>query len=244
MQEREIPSKFDNGVYRFFKFGLRIWFALGYRIRSHKMHKVPDKGGALICCNHQSNLDPMLVGATIRRDLHFLAKKSLFAGKLKPFMHKLHCIPLDRKKGLAGIKATIKRLKLGHLVMVFPEGTRSKDGEIKEFKGGFLMMARRAKAPVVPAALDGAHQAYPPGTNFPWPGHIHVVFGDPINYEDYNDKSDEEVMKLLEVRIRECFAIARQKREHHLSLNIRNRQPKMRLSKPVKSTHLQTSVES
>lgn len=233
MTDRELPNKIDNGVYRVFKFGLRIWFTLGYRIRPHHTDKIPDVGGALVCCNHQSNLDPMLVGATIRRDLHFLAKKSLFEGKLKVLMHGLHCIPLDRKKGLAGIKATIKRLKLGHLVMVFPEGTRSKDGEIKQFKGGFLTMARRAKVPMVPSALDGAHQAYPPGTNVPWPGHIHVVFGDPIPYDEYADKDDEEVMQMLEERIRACFAIARKKREHHLSLNIRNRQPKMRLSKPV-----------
>ena len=231
--EREYPNKFDNAIYRVFKFGLRIWFTLGYRIRCHFPDKVPKEGGALICCNHQSNLDPMLVGATIRRDLHFLAKKSLFTGKLKKLMHGLHCIPLDRKKGLAGIKATIKRLKRGHLVMVFPEGTRSIDGEIKEFKGGFLTMARRAKVPVVPSALDGAHQAYPPGANFPWPGHIHVVFGEPIFHDDYVNMSDEEVMELLETRIRECFALARKKREHHLSLNIRNRQPKMRLSKPA-----------
>jgi len=233
MEERDQPNTVDNAIYRVLKFGLRIWFTLGYRIRCHVLHDVPEVGGALMCCNHQSNLDPMLVGATLRRDLHFLAKKSLFDGKLKVLMHGLHCIPLDRKKGLAGIKATIKRLKLGHLVMVFPEGTRSPDGEIKEFKGGFLTMARRAKVPVVPSALDGAHQAYPPGTNFPWPGHIHVVFGEPIPFEQYNDMSDEEVMQLLEKRVRECFAVARKRREHHLSLNIRNRQPKMRLSKPA-----------
>ena len=183
MEEREFPSKTDDGIYRLFKFGLRIWFTLGYRIRCHFAHKVPDNGGALVCCNHQSNLDPMLVGATIRRDLHFLAKKSIFEGKLKGLMHGLHCIPIDRKKGLAGIKATIKRLKIGHLVMVFPEGTRSRDGEIQKFKGGFLTMARRAKVPVVPTALDGAFQAYPPSTNFPWPGHVHVVFGEPIHYD-------------------------------------------------------------
>ena len=220
-----------------FKLMLRVWALLFYRFRCHNVDNFPESGRGLVCPNHQSNLDPMLVGITCKRNVYYLAKKSLFKHHpLKLLQNTLHCIAIDRKRGVGGIKNTIKVLKNERLVLVIPEGSRTKTGEMQQIKGGFLTLARKTKSPLIPAGIEGAFAACPPNTIIPRFGHIHVAIGEPITAEQIKEMDDEEVIAELEKRIRGCVEVARQKREHHISLNIRNRKPKWRLSKPVEAS--------
>src|SRR5687767_7196522 len=92
----------------------------------------PQRGGGLICSNHQSHFDPPLVGMTCNRRMNYLARDTLYkVPVLKQVIHFLDAIPIDREGGgLAGLKETLRRLKAGELVLIFPEGTRTHDGEV------------------------------------------------------------------------------------------------------------------
>src|SRR6185369_4246968 len=93
----------------------------------------------------------------------------------------LDAIPIDRDGlGLAGLKETLKRLKRGEMVLIFPEGTRTPDGQVAPLKPGFCAIARRANVPLVPVAIDGAFDAWPRFSPVPRPATIHVEFGPPI----------------------------------------------------------------
>ncbi len=233
---KDLPNPVEIFFHNLFKLMLRIWALLFYRMRCHHVERYPKSGGGLICSNHQSNLDPMLVGVTCRRNVYYLAKKSIFKKQpLKLMQNTLHCIAIDRGRGISGIKNTIKKLKQGKLVLVFPEGSRSKTGKMQTIKGGFLTLARKTKSPLIPAGIEGAHAAYPPGSSFPRLGHVHVAVGEPITYDEYQDLNDEQLVELLEERMRACVKEAGEKREHHISLNIRDRKPSWRLSEPAQT---------
>lgn len=234
MAKPDLPNFIEIAFHNLFKLGLRIWATLFYRLRCHQVDNYPDSGRGLVCSNHQSNLDPMLVGVTSRRNVHYLAKKSLFKRHpLKLLRNTLHCIPIDRGMGISGIKNTIRRLKQEKLVLIFPEGSRSRNGKMQPFKSGFLTLARKTKSPLIPVGIEGAYESYPPGTKFPLPGYVHVVVGKPITPEDFKEMTDEDVIAILEDRIRECVELAGEKRDHHMSLNIRDRTPQWRLSRPA-----------
>src|SRR6185369_6071241 len=116
---------------------------------------IPREGGGLILSNHQSNLDPYVIGLCSDRLLSYVARVTLF--RFKPFgwfITWLGAIPIDREgSGIAGLKETLKRLKQGDLVLLFPEGTRTPDGDVRPLKPGFCAIARRCGLPLVPMAL-------------------------------------------------------------------------------------------
>ena len=109
------------------------------RIRVVGREHVPQKQGGLLLSNHQSHLDPVLLGLACDRRLNYLARESLF--RFTPFrwlIQSLDAIPIDREGvGLSGLKETLRRLKQDELVLIFPEGTRTRDGEISPLKPGF-----------------------------------------------------------------------------------------------------------
>ena len=189
----------------------RMACVLLFRIRPLNLGNFPSQGRALICSNHQSHLDPVLVGLGCRRRLNYLARKSLF--KFKPFawlINFLDAIPIDLSgSGLGGLKETIKRLKRDEMVVIFPEGTRTPDGELGQLSPGFLIMARRTKSPLVPVGLDGAHRAWPRNRKYPLPAKIAVSIGKPIPFEDYRDLDDEALLAMLRQRIEVEFLSAR-----------------------------------
>ncbi|MCC9607596.1 1-acyl-sn-glycerol-3-phosphate acyltransferase [Blastopirellula sp. JC732] len=185
-----------------------------FRIRVYGRENWPTEGGGLVCPNHQSFLDPLLVGLTCDRRLNFLARRTLF--KFLPFrmlIESLDTIPIDRDgSGLAGLKETLKRLKRGELVLIFPEGTRTSDGELQPLKGGFIPMARRGGVPIIPVAIDGAFDAWPRSAKFPRRSVIHIRIAPPISTEMLNSLSDDELLAELDRRLAEAFAAIRETR--------------------------------
>ena len=191
----------------------RIQLTLCYRIRVHGLDNFPEPGSTLVCSNHQSFLDPVVLGVTSLRPLNYLARKTLF--KLLPvrlFLELNDAIPIDLDSmGMAGIKESLKRLKRGEMLVVFPEGTRSDNGELLPFKPGFDLLARRSKSRMLPVALDGCYQAFPRDKMLPRLGEIQVVFGQPIEFNEYKDWTPEETAAMLQIRIAECLADARRR---------------------------------
>jgi 1-acyl-sn-glycerol-3-phosphate acyltransferase len=176
---------------------------------------MPVEGGVMVVSNHQSHFDPPLIAAGLRRPLNFLARKSLF--RFKPFawlIDVLDAIPLDTEGiGFEGIKESLKRLRGGEMILIFPEGARTWDGEIAPFLPGSLVLAQRSKVTILPTALNGCYDAWSRTKKFPrlW-GKIRVIYGKPISYDEFKDLSEEELRQLLETKIAELFQILKTKR--------------------------------
>jgi 1-acyl-sn-glycerol-3-phosphate acyltransferase len=150
-----------------------------FGVRTRFAEPLPKTGGLLVLSSHQSHLDPLLLGLACDRRLSSLARASLY--KFKPFGYvitALDAVPIDREaSALAGMKTVIRRLEGGAAVILFPEGTRTRDGQLGDVKGGFAIIARRAGVPIVPAAIVGAHECWPRTARFPRPGRIRLEFG-------------------------------------------------------------------
>jgi 1-acyl-sn-glycerol-3-phosphate acyltransferase len=144
---------------------------------------IPAKGPAIIACNHVSFLDPVIVGLGTRRKVNFLARAGLFEipffGSL---IRKLGAFPLKREgvNDISAIKHSLKSLKKGELLVVFPEGTRSYDGEMQEAHAGVGLLAVKAQVPVIPAYVKGAELAMPRNSKIIKPVQITAKFGLPI----------------------------------------------------------------
>ena len=179
-----------------------------YRVRFYGYNNLPESGPVVVISNHQSHYDPPLIGTGLHRRLNFLARKTLF--KFKPFawaIDVLDAIPLDIDGfGFAGIKESIKRLKNGEIILVFPEGGRTWDGNIAPFLQGSLTLAQRTKSAILPMAICGCYEVFPRTKMFPKPwGKIRVVYGKVIPYEEIKDLSEEELRRMCETRIAELY---------------------------------------
>lgn len=179
---------------------------------------LPQQGGALLVSNHQSHLDPPLIGQAVSRRINYLARRTLFKFFLfRWLIQSLDAIPIDRDgSGIGGIKETMRRLKRGGQVLMFPEGTRTANGEMNPLKPGFCAMVRRSKVPIVPMAIDGSFQAWPRTRRFPRLGVIHIHIGPQISPDEQAEKTDAELVEFVEKRIADCFANARMSRSRGL----------------------------
>lgn len=140
-------------------------------------------GPAILAMNHQSYLDPLLAGITSDRAIYFLARRTLLdvpiLGWLLP---KLNVIPVNQEGvDRSAIKAMIRILNAGHAVLIFPEGSRTLDGNLQPAEPGLGLMIAKTLAPVVPMRIFGAHEALPRG------GGLHlvpitIVVGEPISF--------------------------------------------------------------
>lgn len=192
----------------------RLIAVVVFRIRVAGREKIPASGGGLVCANHQSFFDPVLVGLVFNQRLNYLARATLFRFWLfRWLIQSLDAIPIERDgMGLGGLKETLRRLKAGEYVLIFPEGTRTADGEVAALKPGFCAVARRAKVPLIPLAFDGAFQAWPRSAKLPRPARVGVQVGDPITPDVVESLTDAELVAELEARIRACHAAARRLR--------------------------------
>ncbi len=146
-------SLFKRIVYSSSGLAVRLVGVSLFRLRCVGRDSLPAEGGVLVCSNHQSFFDVLLMGATCRRRLNFLARSSLF--RFKPFRWLIElydAIPIDLDKfSMSGLKTTLRCLKRGEMVLIFPEGTRTRDGEVGSLKPGFCSLARRGKAGCSPS---------------------------------------------------------------------------------------------
>lgn len=192
---------------------LQIGAVLIYRVRYSGLENIPATGGVLVVSNHQSHFDPPLIGVGCPRQMNYVARETLFASR--PFgwlLRSVGAIPIDRDGlGLSGIKQSLKLLKNGAMVVIFPEGTRTRDGELGKFRPGFTTLAARSNACILPAAIDGAYQAWPRTQKYPGFGRIRVHYGKPIPHAEIAGRDERELLIEVERRVRECLEILRRK---------------------------------
>jgi len=174
--------------YRMWRGTLRLTGVAAFRIRHTGIHNIPPEGPAVIAANHQSFIDPPLIGMGARRTLHYIARKSLLGfAPFDWFILSLNAVPLDQEgSALRGIKDALEVLKRDGALLIFPEGSRTLDGEIAPFLPGIRPLATRGKATIVPTAIAGAFQSMPIGSPLPKPLPIHIHFGEPIRPEEFD----------------------------------------------------------
>lgn len=178
----------DMRVYQFSTFLFKVFLRIWNRMRVRGVKNIPDEGGVLLASNHASFLDPPAVGGSYRgRPVHFMARNTLWNSKFGTWwMTKVGCIPVSRGTGdIKALKLTIKALKEGRAVSMFPEGTRTEDGELQEAKGGIGFIIEKSGCVVVPAYIDGTYKAHPKGSKGIKPCKVAITYGKPITQEDF-----------------------------------------------------------
>ncbi|NMC20011.1 MAG: 1-acyl-sn-glycerol-3-phosphate acyltransferase, partial [Thermogutta sp.] len=201
-KDRKPPKHVNRCWYEFSRFVVRAAAAVFFRIRYSGSEAIPRTGPVLIVSNHQSHLDPPLIGAGVPRTTSYLARQSLFRSRLfSRLLRSYGAIPLDLEGNpLAGLRESLRRLKSGDALLIFPEGTRTPHGDLQPFERGFTALARRSQAAIVPAAIEGAFQAWPRRRRFPRPGRVRVHFGPPLMPDEYREWSDERLLAETEAR--------------------------------------------
>ncbi len=168
--------------FRVFQYAVRAFLFPLFRYRRRGWRRIPDGGPVLLVSNHASHLDPVMVGAATERRLFYLARSTLFRPRLFAwFIRSFGAVPIEREgHGLGGVKTTLALLREGCAVVVFPEGTRTRDGSIGPLRGGFVNVAKRTAVSVVPVWVDGTFEVLPRGRRFPRPRKIEVRVGAPF----------------------------------------------------------------
>lgn len=177
--------------------GFLFW--LLYRNKVYFSEK-PPAGGAILAANHVSFLDPPIIGGTWPQEIHFLASDYLFkVPLLAPLIRALNSHPVARGSGdLSAFRMTAQLLKEGKKVVVFPEGTRSKTGELSEFKRGVAKLAFTSGAAVIPIYIQGTAEIW--GRGRKWPklfGKTAIYYGKAIYLEDYKNLDKREAEETL-----------------------------------------------
>lgn len=194
----EVAWKYGQQV--FMKWCLFTINTLGMDITIEGKEKIPEE----ICVfmgNHQSILDVPTLRYAVDRPLDFVAKKELAkVPTIGYWITHLKSVTLDRQNAREGIKSinqAIKNIKDGYSFAVFPEGTRSKDGEIHEFKKGSLKLATKPKVPIIPFAIDGTSACFEDNRKFK-AGKITIKFGDPIYTNNISREDEKNLMNVVQ----------------------------------------------
>ena len=174
-----------NLSYRIGWIFFRAVFAIYFRWRTFGAENVPMNGGVILASNHASFLDPPLVGAGLKRGINFLARESLFRFPIMgAVLRSWNVVPVDREGGGAkGLKNILDRLLNGAGIILFPEGTRTKDGQLQPARSGIGLTDIKSTAPVVPVRVFGTFAAYGRNHKFPRPHRLVVKYGRPMNFE-------------------------------------------------------------
>jgi 1-acyl-sn-glycerol-3-phosphate acyltransferase len=163
----------------------RVVCAVYFRWRVYHPERVPLRGPVILAANHASFIDPPLVGAGLKRDINYLARESLFRFPVVgAILRAVNCVPVDRDGGgAAGLRAILDRLLAGGGIILFPEGTRTRDGLLQPARSGIGLAVIKSDAPVVPVRVFGTFEAYGRQMRFPIPRPIAVKYGQPMHFE-------------------------------------------------------------
>lgn len=180
------PLVHATPAYRAARALTRLAWGLLFRARYEGREHMPASGGALLCANHQSFLDIPLVSHVTRRHVSFVARASLADSRpLAWLMRQCGAVLVRRGKAdRAALREMLAHLERGDLVAIFPEGTRTHDGSLGEFRAGALLAARQAGVPIVPVGIRGAFEAWPRQRSLPRPRRIAVRLGAPVAADD------------------------------------------------------------
>jgi 1-acyl-sn-glycerol-3-phosphate acyltransferase len=188
-------------------FGSAFRSLFGLRITGRE-HLITD-GAVLVASNHQSFLDPPLIGNLYQDEMVFLARKTLFKGFFKWLYPQWNAIPVDQDRpDMASLKTIIRKLKEGNRVLVFPEGARTLDGKLGEAAPGIGLIAAKSGAVIQPVRISGARDALPRGSARLRFARITVAVGPPLRLtpEEIKDASGKEGYEKIAKRIMAAIA--------------------------------------
>ncbi|MGI5949667.1 lysophospholipid acyltransferase family protein [Peptoniphilus sp.] len=177
-------------LYRFLQVLFKIVFKIIFRVEVHNKELIPDETKKLIICgNHTSNLDPIIMSAFFDRKINWMGKKELFNNKiLAYFLKKLGVFPVDRHKNdLKAVKTALNILKKDEVLGIFPEGTRVKEKNYDSIKAGVALIAQRTESEVLPFYIDG---------NFKIFRKINIYYREPIKIKKEIKYSNEELEEI------------------------------------------------
>lgn len=173
-----------NFAYYVFWCLFRFLYATYFRWRIYSPGHVPLEGPVILAANHASFLDPPLVGAALRRPLNYLARDTLFPIPIVGWLLRLwKVVPVDRDGGGAGgLRAIFDRLLQGGAILLFPEGTRTRDGRLQPARSGIGLVVIKSSVPVVPVRIWGTYEAFGRHTRIPRPRRVTVKYGSPLSF--------------------------------------------------------------
>jgi 1-acyl-sn-glycerol-3-phosphate acyltransferase len=175
-----------------------LWLA-GVRLRVSGQEHLPDKGQPVIFVgNHQSNFDILCYFAGLPLQFRWMAKEELFHVPLFGFaMRRAGYIEInrsDRRQAMKSLAAAAERIRNGTSVVIFPEGTRSDDGRLQNFKKGGFLLALKAQVPIVPVVISGSWQVMRKGRLKFTPGTIRLQILPPLATADLTNRDSDALM--------------------------------------------------
>lgn len=197
----------------------RFYFRVYHRREVYGAENVPPSGPVILASNHASFLDPPLVGSSTTREINYMARETLFRFPVVgSILRNVNAVPVDREGGgAAGLRVILDRLFAGGAIILFPEGTRSPNGELQKAKSGIGLTVIKSDAPVVPVRLFGTFKALNRGQSFPRPHKIIVRFSKPLDFrarraeakactkprlkEIYQEVADQIMNAISEIRV-------------------------------------------
>lgn len=169
-------------LYKTFRFIANIIFKIIYRIEIINKDKIPKEGRFLLCSNHMSIFDPVILSTIVPREIAWMGKKELFENKFSAkLFHRLGVFPVDRNETeLSTIKHSMKILKNEGVLGIFPEGTRVKEMNMENAKPGVALIGIKTKSPILPVYIEGTYKPF---------SKLKVIFGDPFDFsESYGER--------------------------------------------------------
>ena len=175
-----------NSVYFLGWSAFRMIYATYFRWRVFNAERVPLQGPVILASNHASYLDPPLVGSGVKRGINYLARDTLFRFPgMGWLLRQWNSVPVDRDGGgAAGLKAILDRLLAGGAIILFPEGTRTRDGRLQPARSGIGLTVIKSNAAVVPVRVFGTYEAYGRHTKIPRPHPVAVKYGRPLMFAE------------------------------------------------------------
>ena len=184
----------NTKFYMFARIVLGTFFSIAYPCRLTGKENIPAEGACIISSNHISARDPFYIAMRTMRHVYFMAKAELFKNKLiARLITMLGGFPVNRgQSDLNAIRTSLKILKEGHILGIFPQGTRSRDNAQTQMEGGIAMIALRAGVKVVPVYVDGPYRLFRKTA---------LAIGEPVDLSDFGRKCDSATIKLATERI-------------------------------------------
>ncbi len=190
----------EDFVFPFAKFGCRVYLrAAGARVHISGLERLDPRQAYVFIANHQSTVDPPLLFAHLGHNVGAIAKKELLKVPLfKQGFPLAHVVAIDRSNREKAIESTRRgaaELKRGHSLMAFPEGTRTVDGKVKDFKKGVFYMAVEAGVPVAPVVINDTRLVMRKGSGTSIPGDVYMEVLPPVSTQGYNDDNIDQLIE-------------------------------------------------
>ena len=195
-------------LYGFLRVIFRLFFYIVFRTRVYGRDNIPAEGAVILAANHASNIDPPLMASLMDRPVSYMAKIELFENPIfGAAIRHCHAFPVKRGESDRGaIKAAVAVLREGRILGLFPEGTRSKTGELQKAEAGVALIAAMTGAPIVPVAILNTHRIFANGGLVP---QLCIMYGAPIAFQ--GDRKSKEALDTFSADI--MTHIARMKDE-------------------------------